>query len=40
MKLTNVPIIEVYEEDLEHDMYSDKLFVILGDNKVEMFDRF
>jgi len=39
MMLTNGPKEEVYEEDWEHDMYSDRQFVILEDNTIEMFDR-
>jgi hypothetical protein len=40
MKLTNVQVITVYEEDLKHDMYSDKQYVILVNNIIEMFDIF
>ena len=37
--LTNDPIEVKYEEDSIHDMYSDRQFVILEDNTIEMFDR-
>ncbi len=39
MQLTNVQVIKVYEEDLKHDMYLDKQFVILVNNIIEMFDK-
>jgi hypothetical protein len=38
--LTNVPKEEEYVKDLKHDMYSDKQYVILVNNIIEMFDRF